>query len=476
MDNDTPNVLWIMADELRTDALSCYGTPHPSISTPNIDRIAADGVLFEQAYTTSPVCVPARYAMLSGISPLSSGVLNNEGYGPEGADDVEMFPDMLAAAGWTTRNYGKEHLPRGRAPWQKHDPTGSSMPDLRRVADDRGVDLVRSPGIGHILSGVLPEGTETGGEAITRSVSDELRRADGPMLLRASYLQPHKPLIVPEPWATMYDDVTFDVAASPAEETSEFEQEWGRLTRGSDLDENGRQLSFRRYHGAVAWLDVQVGQILQALDESGRRESTIIVFTTDHGASLGEHGILAKHTFAPESHRVPLIISWPEKLAAGMRRSDLATSEDVATTILGLVGVEPPHGVTGRDLFNAPAPDVILSAIGYGEPGSRAFPHRDEGAWEDGRGWPQRVCARTTRYRLDLTTRRAGERVHTDEDVFLTDRLRDPSERTDLSSRSEYRDVRTELESIVYAAADAIPRPLADAAAFAQTRRMTPPV
>ncbi|MFM9785715.1 sulfatase-like hydrolase/transferase, partial [Streptomyces scabiei] len=87
----------------------------------HIDALAGAGVLFERAYASSPVCVPARHAMLSGISPLRSGVLNNEGYVPDGFRPPEMFPETFAAAGWSTANYGKEHLPGARSPWQHDD-------------------------------------------------------------------------------------------------------------------------------------------------------------------------------------------------------------------------------------------------------------------------------------------------------------------------------------------------------------------
>jgi choline-sulfatase len=453
-----PNVLWIMADELRADALSCYGTPHPAIATPNIDRIAAAGVLFERAYTTSPVCVPARQAMLSGVSPLVSGILNNEGYAPDGFEPPIMFTEVLADAGWATRSYGKEHLPGQRSPWQVDDHTGTSMASLRTVAGDQNVEVVRSPGIGHVISAVLPEGVEVGGEQITRSVIKELQNADGPLLVRASYLQPHKPMVVPEPWASKYDDVVFDAPRSPEANENVFEREWGRLTRGADLTDDHLQLSFRRYHGSVAWLDEQVGMILDALEASGRSESTIVVFTTDHGASLGEYGILAKHTFSPESHRVPLIVSWPGRLPAGERRADLAASEDVAVTVLGLTGQPVPASMTGRHLFESSAPEFVLSAIGYGEPSSRAFPNRDAGGWTDGRGWPQRVCLRTTRYRLDLTTRRGGDRVDpADADVFLADGVVDPTESRNVADDPAYRDVRDRLTRLTIDAAARIP-------------------
>jgi choline-sulfatase len=454
-----PNILWILADELRADALSCYGNNHPEIATPNIDALAASGVLFERAYTSSPVCVPARHAMLSGISPLVSGVLNNEGYTPESFAPPEMFPETLAREGWSTTSFGKEHLPGGRSPWQRDEPAGSGMKQLLDVALAHGAEVRRSPGIGHVFSAVLPEGAEVGSETITRSVVDALTSAEGPFLLRASYIQPHKPMVVPEPWASRYADVEFDVPRSPEASGCEFEREWGRLTRGEELSDEDVQASFQRYYGCVAWLDEQVGQIMAALDRAGLRESTIVVFTTDHGASLGEYGVMAKHTFAPESHRIPLVVSWPGALPAGERRGDLVSSDDLAATVLGLTGVTPPPGQTGRDLFDSPAPEYVIGAIGYGEPSSRAFPARDVGAWSDGRGWPQRACVRTVRYRLDLTTRRAGV-LADDEDVFLADSLNDPTERINLASDERYRPARDRLLQIAREAACGIPVPV----------------
>jgi len=473
MPHTPPNVLWIMADELRADALSCYGG-HPAIQTPHIDSLAMRGVLFERAFTSSPVCVPARQAMLSGQSPLTSGVVNNEGFVPADFTPPVMFPEVFAAHGWSTANFGKEHLPGGRSPWQHDDHGGSGMPELLAAAHRHRADVHRSPGIGHVYDAVLPRGAENGSEVITESIAAALSTTNGPFLLRASFVQPHKPMVVPEPWASRYDDVDFDVPRRADDAQNDLEREWGRVTRGEEMTHEQIQTSFRRYHGCVAWLDDQVGRILAALDAAGLREKTVVVLSTDHGASLGEHGVLAKHTFAPQSHRVPLIVSWPGVLPHGQRRGDLSVSEDLAPTLLHLAGIERPAGMTGRNLFGDDAPDVVLSAIGYGEESSRAFPNRDEGSWPDGRGWPQRVCARTVRYRLDLTTRRAGRAVEGDESgAFLADSLLDPRELVNRIDDPAYAAVADRLTALVRREADGIPRPVVDEDAFARTRGRT---
>lgn len=471
-----PNILWIMADELRADALSCYGTPDPRVRTPHIDRLAGTGVLFERSFSSAPVCVPARHAMLSGISPLHSGILNNEGYGPAGAAPARMFPEHLAEAGWRTANHGKEHLPGGRIPWMKHDASGSGMSELLAQAKELGSDIRRTPGIGHVISAVLPDGARLPSENISDRVIAELRSAERPFVIRASFVQPHKPMVVPEPWASRYDDVRFDIPRDPSGSGNGFEAAWALVTRGAELDDESSQTSFRQYHAAVAWLDDQVGTIMSALEDTGLLDSTIVVLGTDHGASLGEHGILAKHTFAPESHRVPLIVSWPGHLPTNERRGDLVVSEDLAPTLLALTGLPPDPQMTGRNLFGDAAPDHILSAIGYGVTSSRAFPNRDAGAWNDGRGWPQRVCVRTARYRLDATTRRAGTAVSPDDrDVFLADSLIDPTERTNLAADQRYSAVTNDLLTLVHQASANIPEPAVRPAAFALTRSGTSP-
>lgn len=474
---EKPNVLWILCDELRADALSCYGITSPLVSTPAIDALAARGVLFERAYTSSPVCVPARAAMLTGLSPVTSGVLNNEGWSGRDFASMETFPEVLAEAGWSTSDFGKEHLPGGRTPWQHHDDAGSDMGDTLARASADGVTIHRSPGIGHVYSAVLPEGSTLPASAITDGAAAAIRDAREPFLVRASYLQPHKPMVVPEPWASRYADVEISIDAAPCPTTSAFERRFAEVNRGSEMSAEEIATSFRMYLAAVAWLDDQVATLVAALDDAGAAERTVIVLSTDHGANLGEAGAFGKHTFTPQSHRVPLIISLPGGAHAGERRADLAVSEDLASTVLGLCGVASPTGWDGRDLFSDPAPDRIVSVIGYGETSSRAYPARDVGEIEAGRGWPQRTCVRTVRYRLDCTTRVAGTVARPeDEDVFLADGLRDPSELVNRVEDPAYRHVLDELLHAARTAARAIPVAEPDEAAFALMREHVGPV
>ncbi|MEA5455624.1 sulfatase-like hydrolase/transferase [Sinomonas sp. JGH33] len=469
------NVLWIMSDELRADAISAYGNSHPEIQTPNIDRLAQAGVLFESSYTASPVCVPARTSLMTGRGPDETGVWGNEAYGDGAhpmAPDLVTFPEVLAAAGWTTRDFGKEHLPPGISPWQSQDPAGSSMRELVQGARETGEKIVRTPGLGFPVAGTWPAGKDYPPEAITQRAIAAMAESEGPFLVRASYLQPHTPVIVPEPWASRYEHVDFADAPVFTEGTSRFESRFAEVNAGHAMDAGEFQRAQVAYHGAVAWLDDQVGRLLDALELHGMADRTVVVLTSDHGAHLGEDGAFGKHTFAPQSHRVPLIVVDPRRAQPGSRRSDLAHGTDLARTVLGSCRVPAPRQIGGRDLLADPAPDMIISAIGYGAAESRAFPNRGMGTGHDGGGWPQRFCVRTRRYRLDMTTRVDGRRARPGEsDVFLADSCVDPLERINYADDPRYRPVRERLEAAVRERAERAFQPEDDAV----YRAFTPP-
>lgn len=444
------NILWIMADELRTDALSCYGAREPRMSTPAIDAIAERGTLFERCYAASPICVPARAAMLSGLSPVTSGVLANEAY-DEPSKLPEMFTETLAREGWYTANFGKEHLPGAEIPWQENVEDGSHMADLLSEAAEAGSEVRRVPGMNHVYSAPLPSAHQFSSELVTSNAVNAIHNSKEPFVIRASYLQPHRPAVIPEPWASKYSSIEFEVDSSPEHAPNKFEQVFGHLNRGRELSKEEMSRALQMYYGAVAWLDDQVAVLMSALQTAGLTETTVVVVSTDHGANVGEFGGFGKHTFAPASHRIPLVIAAPGQ-PGGHRRSDLATSEDLAATLLGLLEVSPRHQLDGRDLFVDPGPTFISSAIGYGMDWSRAFPNRDAGTWSDGRGWPQRACIRTQRYRLDGNTRIDGQKVDldsSDSDLFLADLESDPGEMRNLIDDPGYEEVRVDLLALL---------------------------
>jgi choline-sulfatase len=362
------------------------------------------------------------------------------------------FPQIFADAGWSTLDFGKEHVPHDLHPWQVQNPQGFSMSEIEEGAQSRGVRKLRSPGMGHTVGATWPAEVEFPPTVLTRNVLEALAEQQDPFLIRASFLQPHTPVIVPEPWASRYAGVPFENERRRADEGSAFERRFGEVVAGAEFSDEEFREAQAYYHGAVSWVDDQVGQLLDALDELDLTRSTIVVLTSDHGAYLGENGAYGKHTFAPQSHRVPLLVRWPGQVQAGSRRSELAHGVDIPRTLLALAGISCPDDIGGRDLFDDPAPAHLISSIGYGAAQSRAFPNLGAGTGVNG-GWPQRFCIRTQRFRLDMTTRVNGRAPSAAErDVFLADLVNDPAERVNLSGRSHYAEVEADLIEVLLAA------------------------
>ena len=204
------------------------------------------------------------------------------------------------------------------------------------------------------------------------------------------------------------------------------------------------------YHRLVAWLDAEIGRLLDGLDYLGVADRTAIVLTADHGHVLGEGGLIGKCTFAPAAQQVPLLICWPGAGEPSRRRPDLVSGVDLASTFLSLGGVAPPGGLDGYDLAERLEPRSVFSVIGYGERASRAChdgsPFNAHGEWRPGEGWPRRACVRAGRYRLDRNVRLAGGAVDpTDEDPFLVDVVADPTETVNRANDPDLRGVAEQL-------------------------------
>ena len=444
-----PNILWIYCDELRTDALGCYGNRHFTPRTPHIDRIAADGVRFENSFCNSPVCVPSRASVKTGLYPEDLGVYHNDAYAPEFTmrEIPVTFPEVFARHGYRTANIGKEHIPHQMQPWQYSNRDGSSNKKLA-AGMDASMGLVRPPGMKNILGGRFPADRPYPPEQVTENALAWLGQAQEPFMLRVSYLQPHTPVVTPAPFDTMYMNEKFPDMRLSNRGLSAFERRIAEIPGTYQMSERDIFLTQAYYYGLVSWVDVQVGRLMDALRKQGLEENTIVVFDSDHGRSLGEFGRLQKQTFGPESHRVPRLISWKGTLAGGQVRRDLNESLDLARTLFALTGIAAPEQFKGRDLFSEPAPDKVYATIGYGLPASRAFPHIGIGEYYDGHGWPRRACVRTSRFRLDKNVRLDGRRpTAAEEDIFLADWQADPLECLNLAGDPRYSEVQTELNA-----------------------------
>lgn len=429
------NIIWIYCDQLRTDALSCYEPPVAAIRTPAIDALAERGVRFANCFCNSPICVPSRTSTLTANYPERTGVFGNEGAWRSYPYDRDLptFPGWLARSGYRTVNIGKTHVPRALNPWNECDRRGAELGRFFDGLDRESMDIVTTPTMKSPLAGRFPADRPFPGEIVTNNAIAWLRNLGQnprPFLMRIGYLQPHTPVTPPPPFDGLYADIDWPRTLDMDRRTSVFERRLGEIQKGDALASEEIARVHAEYHRLVAWVDAQVGRVLEAVAALGLRERTVIVFESDHGVALGESGCFAKQSFAPEIHRVPRIISWPGTLPEGQTREDINESLDLARTVCGLAGIEPAEEFKGRDLFAQPEPDAVFGSIGYGQPSSRALPNNEVGDWVDGTGWPRRGCIRTNRFRLDMNVRKDGKEPRPeDEDIFLVDVLEDPGER-----------------------------------------------
>ncbi len=446
-----PNIIWIYCDELRADALGCYGNRQFEPQTPHIDTIAANGTLFERCYCNSPVCVASRTSVLTGLYPKDTGIYHNEATWPNFVMDPipHTLPEVFAANGYRTVNFGKVHVNQAMMKWDVHDPAGGSMASF--FTQRSAIELCDIGPLGPeraemIWGGSFPATIPYPAEQVTNNAVQWIEAAEAPYFMRVSYLQPHTPVLPPPPYDRLYDPQIFDPTCTINPQLSQFEQQFARIAGICQLSPGARQRTQAYYYGLVAWLDSQVGQILAALRRRDQLTNTIIVFDADHGNSLGDDGRHGKQTFAVESHRVPRIIQWAGTLAAGGVRNDICESLDLARTLFALTDIAPPAQFKGRDLFADPAPHAVFGTIGFGFPGSTAFSNLFYGRYIDNRGWPRRSCIRTDRYRLDRNTRIDGRPVDEAEaDVALYDATKDPQERNNIVALPEVRAVVSDL-------------------------------
>lgn len=350
------NLLFILSDEHQARALSCAG--HPVVHTPNLDALAARGTRFTQAYTTSPICVPARASLATGRYAFETGYWDNA-MGYDGR--VAGWAHALSEHGIRCESIGKLHFRSAQ------DPTGFARQHHAMHLHE---------GVGQVWGSVrdpLPQlqghepmlrpfgaGTSKYNEfdlRCTAAAQEWIERAgaegSAPWCLFVGLVAPHFPLIVPQAYLDRYPTERMPmpklrpadgyrqhpwIAAQDAFISNDAEF-------GSDAE---RQLAIACYYGLCSFMDEQVGRILDTLRRCGLEASTSVIYSSDHGDNLGARGRWGKSNLYAESSAIPLIVAGPE-VAQGVVRNDPASLVDIPTTILGHFGV--PHALPhGRDL------------------------------------------------------------------------------------------------------------------------------
>ncbi len=353
-----PNVLFVMTDDQRKDAMSAYG--NPILETPNMDRIADEGIRFEEFFVTDSLCGPSRASFLTGLYSHAHGIVTN-GDGPQFYNgpglraDQPTWPELLQAAGYHTGLVGKWHLkstPRGFDdwvifPWQGvyHDPemlaNGAPL-KMRGHADDvvgdQALEFLRK------------------------------RPRDRPFCLLYQFKSPHRTWGPAKRFAHAFDDVDVPVprtfedrlagrpeAVRAAEmalaDMPDYRDEVPASLPPAERARRNLEHMVKDYYRVLLSVDENVGRVLDLLDAEGLAEDTLVIYTSDNGFFLGEHGLFDKRLMYEPSIRVPFAVRYPRRFAAGrVDRTHMALNVDVLPTVLQLAGVPVPPGLHGRSL------------------------------------------------------------------------------------------------------------------------------
>jgi arylsulfatase A-like enzyme len=387
-----PNIIYIMSDDHAYQAISAYGGPLKDLApTPNIDRIAANGMIFNRCLVTNSLSGPCRAVVLTGKYSHINGFIANDGQPPFDGSQ-QTFPKLLQKAGYTTAIIGKWHL--------ESEPTGFDHWDIM-------------PGQGNYYNPdfITREGKHTEKGYVTEIITkkclewlDEVKNSGKPFMLMMHHKAPHrewqpgpneltlyKDVILPEP-ATLFDDYANRGTAEKTQDMtiaktmrieedlklykdkskmkntgldrldSDQMREWNnvydpiikhfyesRLT-GDDLIRYKYQRYMEDYLACIAGVDKSVGEVLDFLKEKGLDKNTIVIYASDQGFYLGEHGWFDKRWMFEQSYRTPLLIEWPGVTLPGSVNNDMVSNLDLAETFLDMAGVKVPSDMQGRSM------------------------------------------------------------------------------------------------------------------------------
>ena len=363
MPDRTCNIVLIHSDQHRFDCLGCNG--HPLLRTPNLDRLAAEGVNFAMAFTPSPICSPERASLLTGLWPIRHGCLsipNTELYRPA-LDGLPTFSQVLRERGYRLGYVGRFHQElRG-------DPRDYGFDDYLPLGEynlwrqGQGLpDMPQSNGwFGQTDPHIRPSQSRLAWGADRTIETIERYAAVGkPFLVRWDPVEPHLPNVVPEPYASMYPPQTIRPWTSFPDslEGKPYIQHQQRRTWKVDGWPWQRWAPIvSRYLGEVTLMDEQIGRVLAAIDRLGLCDNTLVVYTTDHGDMCGAHGMMDKHFIMYDDVvRVPLIARLPGLLpAGGVCDAFVCHALDLAATFCELAGAPAPKTFQGRSLLGVAA-------------------------------------------------------------------------------------------------------------------------
>jgi len=435
-----PNVLFIISDDLN-NRLGCYGDP--MAKTPHLDALAARGVRFDRAYCTFPLCGPSRNSILTGLYPNSTGIYLN---GQIFRQSIPKHPSLSQAfrlSGYFAGRIGKLYhynVPNSVGTNGHDDPASWEL-----EFNPAGVDRMREHPQIHTLipdqfGGTLswyasPAGADQHTDALQakdaawvleRCANDRSR----PFLMALGFFRPHTPFVAPKAYFDAFDPAAMRVVRGVAEDRVDIPKPAlasGKKEQDEMTEATEREI-LQAYYASVSFMDAQVGSVIAALDRLGLSDNTILVFTSDHGYHLGEHGLWQKMSLFEESARVPLMIVAPGVGQPGSVVSTPVSLVDLYPTLLELTGRPAQNTLQGQSLVpmlrdpKALGRGWALTQVTRGGANDRFFGY----------------SIRTPRWRY--TEWDGGKRG-----CELYDHDGDPGELTNLAEREEHQDTRTFL-------------------------------
>lgn len=360
---ERPNILLICVDDLKP-VLGCYGDA--IVQSPQIDRLAASGMVFERAYCNQAVCSPSRNALMTGLRPTSVGIYDLPTNFRVATPDAVTLAQYFKAQGWRTEALGKIfHTGHGNhedaASWTvphwrpkggayaaaanplTRDPTGERAANLPADARGAAVENADVPDNAY-ADGMIAD------EAVKRLRAAAEKNA-APFFLAVGFLKPHLPFCAPRKYWDLYDRAKLPLATvttPPAGAPSYAPTTWGELRNYADMPASGplnadqqREL-IHGYYAAVSYMDAQLGRVLDELERLQLARNTIVMLWGDHGWHLGDHGQWCKHTNYEHGTRIPLVVRAPGSTKPGTRSRALVESVDLYPTLAELAALPPP--------------------------------------------------------------------------------------------------------------------------------------
>lgn len=395
-----PNVLFVMCDQLRADAIAALGNGR--IHTPNLDRLVKRGVSFPHAYSTCPVCVPARYTIRTGCEPPTTAVYHNGGPKPTASQPKKMedrcgkyLARTMRGLGYRTFGIGKFHT----VPWTEDVGYETQLYSeelygtaARRKRDHYAAFIAREHPEYDWLEGLMGERTEmyympqmsampaeiaVEGWAADRAV-EQIRKNDRrPYFGLVSFVGPHPPLAPPIPFNRMYDPdrMPNPIRGDQAVDLMDEHLTWmNHAIWAEDINDPHARVLKARYYGEISYIDQCLGRILDEVESRRDADNTLICFFSDHGDHMGDHRAWQKESFFEASCNVPFLLSWPKRIDGNARREELVCLTDLFGIATGAAGrLEKREGVDVLGILSDKARPREHVVGCYETPGTRLF-------------------------------------------------------------------------------------------------------